>query len=125
MVVVYLQHVQVNIPAAVEDGARRFYRDVIGLTEMKRPQSLSDAGRKGMWFRIGGDQELHVFLNPDDAPAPGSQHPALIVDDLDAMRSRLEGAGCKIEDAVPIDGRARYFARDPGGNRLEFLAFTE
>jgi catechol 2,3-dioxygenase-like lactoylglutathione lyase family enzyme len=125
MTAVYLQHVQVNVPTARENDARRFYRDVIGLDEMPRPQSLSDAGRKGMWFRIGDDQELHVFLNPDDTPTPGSQHPALVVDDLAELRTRLEAQGCEIEDAIPIDGRARYFARDPGNNRLEFLEFTD
>ncbi len=124
MAVVYLQHVQVNVPAGREGEARRFYTNVIGLAELDRPQSLSDAGRKGMWFRVGGDQELHVFVNPDGAQATGSQHPALIVDDLDALRDRLVSAGCEIEDAIPIEGRARYFTRDPGGNRLEFLTLV-
>lgn len=126
MTIVSLQHVQVEVPAARAAEARRFYADLLGLAEMQRPQSLSDAGRVGIWYRIGVDQELHVFLDPDpdfDASA-SSRHPALIVDDLDALRSRLSDAGVATEDAIPIAGRARFFARDPGGNRLEFLAFV-
>lgn len=124
MTIVYLQHVQVNVREGLEADSRRFYRDLIGLEEMPRPQSLSDAGRNGMWFRVGSDQELHVFLNPDEAHTPGSQHPALIVDDLGSLRERIAAAGYETEDAIPIDGRQRFFTRDPGGNRLEFLAFT-
>ncbi|MEX0684195.1 MAG: VOC family protein [Dehalococcoidia bacterium] len=126
MTIVSLQHVQVNVPAPRATEAKRFYAELLGLTEMPRPQSLNDAGRAGIWYRIGTDQEFHVFLDPDpggDASA-SSRHPALIVDDLDALRARLTDAGVEIEDAIPIAGRARFFARDPGGNRLEFLAFV-
>jgi len=124
MAVVGLQHVQVNVPLPVEEEAHHFYHSLLGLEEILRPQSLSDAGRRGMWFRCG-EQELHVFCNPNvsfDAAA-SSQHPALIVDDLEALRERLANAGYEIEEAIPIEGRERFFTRDPGGNRVEFLSF--
>ena len=126
MTIRYLQHVQVNVPAAVGDQARHFYAEVLGLEELPRPASLSSAGRRGIWYRIGDDQELHVFLNPsgDFDAAGSSQHPALIVDDLEDLQRRIEDAGYEIEDAIPIEGRARFFTSDPGGNRLEFLAFV-
>ena len=47
-----------------------------------------------------------------------------VTNDLDGLRSRLGAAGFELEEAISIEGRARFFARDPGGNRIEFLAFT-
>lgn len=125
MAVVGLQHVQLNVPLAVEKETRRFYHSLLGLAEIDRPQSLTDAGRHGAWFNCG-EQELHVFFNPAvsfDAAA-SSQHPALLVDDLDALQRRLAEAGYDIEEAIPIEGRQRFFTRDPGGNRIEFLALA-
>lgn len=116
-----LHHVQVNVPAAKADEARRFYGELLGLEPMERPQSLSDAGRSGTWFRCG-EQEFHVFENPEGGAAGGSQHPALITDGLGALREKLASNGYEIEEAIPIAGRARFFTRDPGGNRIEFLA---
>jgi catechol 2,3-dioxygenase-like lactoylglutathione lyase family enzyme len=125
MRVVGLHHVQVNVPLEREAEAHRFYGEIVGLARMERPQSLSDAGRRGVWFRCG-EQEFHVFSNPKPAfdPAKSSQHPALLVDDLDSLRERLVAAGCEIEEAIPIAGRQRFLTRDPGGNRIEFLSLT-
>ncbi|MCH7953963.1 MAG: VOC family protein [Chloroflexi bacterium] len=125
MSIVSLQHVQMIVPAALADEARRFYGELLGLEEMRRPQSLSDAGRTGVWYRIG-DQELHLRFetDPDGEPELSDRHPALVTNDLDGLRKRLSAAGCELDKAIPIEGRARFFARDPGGNRIEFLAFT-
>ncbi len=126
MAIVSLQHVQVIVPADRADEARRFYGELLGLKELPRPESLSGAGRTGTWYRIGG-QELHLRFESDPAgrPALSDAHPALITDDLGGLRSRLASAGLALEEALPIAGRARFFARDPGGNRVEFLAFTD
>jgi len=126
MAIVRLQHVQLSIPAGRAGDARRFYGEILGLVEVPRPQSLSDAGRAGIWYAIGDGQELHLFLNPNgvDDAARSSRHLAFIVDNLDGLRARIAGAGLDLEDAIPIAGRARFFARDPGGNRIEFPAFT-
>jgi catechol 2,3-dioxygenase-like lactoylglutathione lyase family enzyme len=126
MAVVGLHHVQVNVPLAREAEAHRFYGELVGMERMQRPQSLSDAGRRGVWFRAG-DQEFHVFSNPtaDFDPTASSQHPALLVDDLNALRERLAGEGYEIEEAIPIAGRARFLTRDPGGNRIEFISLAE
>ncbi|MEO8456717.1 MAG: VOC family protein [Chloroflexota bacterium] len=125
MAVVGLHHVQVNVPLAREAESHRFYGELVGLERMERPQSLSEAGRRGVWFRAG-EQEFHVFSNPAPKfdPAVSSQHPALLVDDLDALRERLAAEGYEIEEAIPIAGRARFLTRDPGGNRIEFLSLT-
>jgi catechol 2,3-dioxygenase-like lactoylglutathione lyase family enzyme len=125
MTIVGLHHVQVNVAAELADEAEHFYEQTLGFERMRRPESLSDAGRSGVWYRCG-DGELHVFLNPDPSAKPenSSRHPAFLVNDLGALQKRLEAAGVDLEEAIPIDGRERFFCRDPFGNRLEFLSFT-
>jgi catechol 2,3-dioxygenase-like lactoylglutathione lyase family enzyme len=51
MPIVGLDHVQLAMPAAGEDLARRFYVGVLGLEEIPKPEPL--AGRGGAWFRRG------------------------------------------------------------------------
>ena len=122
MGIVGLHHVQVNVPAARADEARRFYGEVLGLEEMPRPDSLSDAGRGGVWYRVG-ESEFHIFFNPDPAleQESSSRHPALLVDDVPALRKQLGAAGAELEEAIPIGGRERFFVRDPFGNRIELM----
>jgi catechol 2,3-dioxygenase-like lactoylglutathione lyase family enzyme len=119
-----LHHVQINVPASRAAEARRFFEDLLGLHEVPRPESLSKAGRNGVWYACG-DNEFHVFFAPDAEfrEDHSSHHPALLVDDLGDLRERLDAAGVELEDAIPIDGRARFFCRDPFGHRLEFLSF--
>ncbi|TMG02998.1 MAG: glyoxalase [Chloroflexi bacterium] len=124
MTILGLHHVQINVPASRAGEARRFFEELLGLQEMQRPDSLSNAGRNGVWYRCGGN-EFHVFFAPDGEfkEDRSSRHPALLVDNLDELRGRLESEGVELEDAIPIDGRPRFFCRDPFGHRLEFLSF--
>jgi catechol 2,3-dioxygenase-like lactoylglutathione lyase family enzyme len=125
MTILGLHHVQINVPQARSAESRRFFEELLGLEEMPRPESLSNAGRSGVWYRCG-DNEFHVFFAPEGEfqEDRSSRHPAFIVDDLGALRIRLASAGVELEDAIPIDGRARFFCRDPFGHRFEFLAFV-
>jgi catechol 2,3-dioxygenase-like lactoylglutathione lyase family enzyme len=124
MTILGLHHVQINVPSQRAAEARCFFKDLLGFEEMPRPESLSNAGRNGVWYRCG-DDEFHVFFAPDSdfQPDRSSQHPAFLVADLEALRGRLQSAGIEIEDAIPIEGRERFFCRDPFGHRFEFLAF--
>lgn len=125
MTIIGLHHIQVNVPEASEAEARRFYEQLLGFEPMPRPESLPAAGRRGAWYRCG-DGEFHVFFNPDansDANR-SSRHPGLLVEDLNELRRRLQAASIELEEAIPINGRERFFCRDPGGNRLEFLSFV-
>ncbi len=125
MSIVGLHHVQVNVPLARAEEAQRFYEGLLRLRRMPRPESLPAAGRRGVWYRCG-DGEFHLFFNPDSdlKPDGSSRHPAFVVDDLDELRRRLQASNVDLEEAIPIDGRARFFCRDPAGNRLEFLSFV-
>ncbi|MBX3466533.1 MAG: VOC family protein [Planctomycetes bacterium] len=114
MRVLRLGHVNLSVPDLA--AARAFYGDLLGLEPAPRP---ADAGvRPGCWFRLG-EQELHVSEEPGADGSSSRRHVALEVDDLAAARARLLAAGLTLEEGRPLPGLARFFARDPGGNRLE------
>jgi catechol 2,3-dioxygenase-like lactoylglutathione lyase family enzyme len=117
--IVRLQHVSITIPQDAADSARAFYGGSLGLEERDVLPSLDPAGF--IWYRAGGDLELHLMLS--DEQAGGQRHFCLVVDDLDAVRGRLEAQGHETSDATPLVGRPRFFCRDPFGNLLEFTHF--
>jgi catechol 2,3-dioxygenase-like lactoylglutathione lyase family enzyme len=114
--VIGLDHVQLAIPAGGEDRARAFFAGLLGMTEVPKPANLSASG---CWFS-GGTVSLHIGIDPDFRPATKA-HPALLVDDLAALRGRLDEAGCVIREEKPVEGYARFFTEDPFGNRIELM----
>ena len=114
-VIAGLDHVQIAAPAGCEAQARAFFGGVLGLAELPKPEAL--AARGGVWFACG-EQELHVRVERDFAPARKA-HPAFRAD-LAAVRARLDAAGIPRGDGDDIPGVARFFVDDPFGNRLEF-----
>lgn len=112
-----LHHVQLLIPPGGEDDARRFYADVLGMTELDKPAVLKARG--GCWFR-GGGWEVHLAPVPDFAPARRA-HPGVLVRDLDRLAGELEAAGCPVEWDPHFPGHRRLYSADAHGNRLEFL----
>jgi len=116
--VVGLDHVQVAAPAGCEAAARAFYGEILGLAEVHKPAAL--AARGGVWFACGaGGQQLHVGVDDPFAPARKA-HPALLVDDLDALVGRLGADAVHWDDTIP--GVRRCYVSDPFGNRLELVA---
>ncbi len=113
-----LDHVQLAIPKGGEDEARGFYRDVLALTEVTKPGPL--AARGGCWFTGAG---VHLHLGVEEPFRPATKaHPGFVVGDLGAARRALVAAGVAVgEDDVEI-GVGRFYASDPFGNRLEFIA---
>jgi catechol 2,3-dioxygenase-like lactoylglutathione lyase family enzyme len=117
-----LHHVQLAAPAGSEPRLREFFTGVLGLAEVDKPAEL--AGRGGAWFR-GPGFDLHVGIEEDFAPARKA-HPALLVNDLDAVVARLAEAGCPVrrDGVLTVPGQGRYehcYVDDPVGNRLELL----
>jgi catechol 2,3-dioxygenase-like lactoylglutathione lyase family enzyme len=119
-VLLRVHHVQLAMPPAGEETARRFYRDVLGLQEAPKPRHLRARG--GCWFR-GTAVELHLGVEEPFRPARKA-HTAFIVADLDQARSRLEAAGHPIMEDTQLDGHRRFYTADPFGNRLEFIERT-
>ena len=118
MAVYGIDHVQLAIPAGGETLARRFYGELLGLTELAKPPIL--AARGGAWFQCGSLQ-LHLGVESDFRPAMKA-HPALLVGNLVSMIATLTAAGCEIKyDPEPVEGFDRAFTADPFGNRIELL----
>jgi catechol 2,3-dioxygenase-like lactoylglutathione lyase family enzyme len=119
--VVGLDHVQLAAPPGCEPEARRFFGDLLALTEVQKPPALTPRG--GVWFSLGGAQQLHIGVEEPFSPSRKA-HPALRVapGQLDALADRLSAAGAKViwDDALPSD--RRFYCEDPWGNRLELLA---
>ena len=112
-----LDHVQLAMPAGAEDRARRFYRDVLGLSEIPKPAAL--AARGGVWFGNAGIQ-LHLGVDADFRPARKA-HPAVRVDNLEELAAACRAAGHQPEFDSALPDVARFYVADPFGNRLEFL----
>ena len=112
-----IDHIQIAMPAGGEVAARAFFGGLLGLVEIPKPADLVSRG--GCWFAVGG-LKLHLGVDLDFAPARKA-HVALACPDLAELRQRMIGAGYIIEDAKAFDGRARFFAADPFGNRIEFI----
>jgi catechol 2,3-dioxygenase-like lactoylglutathione lyase family enzyme len=118
MVVYGIDHVQLAIPVGSEPSARRFYGELLGLTEIPKPPNL--AARGGAWFQCGPLQ-LHLGVESDFRPAKKA-HPALLVSDLAGLLKTLTAAGCEVKyDSEPVQGFDRAFTYDPAGNRIELV----
>ncbi len=104
------------MPGGGEDAARRFYGAVLGLPEVPKPRVL--AARGGVWFACG-EQQLHCGV--EEPVAPSRRHPALLTDDLDELRARLEAAGFPTRTDAELPGHRRFFTEDPFGNRVELI----
>lgn len=115
-----LDHVQIAAPAGCEQAARGYFGELLGLTEVEKPEPLRARG--GVWFALG-DRQLHVGVEQDFEPARKA-HVALRVGaaELDGLAERLEATGAPItwDDSLP--GERRFYSEDPWSNRIEFLA---
>jgi catechol 2,3-dioxygenase-like lactoylglutathione lyase family enzyme len=114
-----IDHVQLAAPADCEEQARDVYGRLLGLPEIDKPASLQ--GRGGAWFACGA-QQLHVGVQQPHIPAEKA-HPALSVasGELDALASRLQEAGSKVDWDDSLHPLRRFYTRDPWENRIELL----
>ena len=113
-----IHHVALTVPTGQLEEARRFYTNLLGLEEIPRPDA--ELGRPGIWYRLR-ETELHIQCRDDAAPESSDRHPALVVDGLFALKERLQASDADVSEARAILGRERFFARDPFGNRIEFM----
>ncbi len=115
-----LDHVQIAAPPDCEAEARRFFGDLLGLSEIEKPEPLRERG--GVWFAIG-EHQLHVGVEPEFTPARKA-HPAfaLAPTDLDLLAGRLTSAGSDVTWDTALPDQRRFYCQDPWGNRIEFLA---
>lgn len=103
------------MPAGGEAAARRFYSQVLGLTELPKPPVL--AARGGAWF-ASGPVQIHLGVEEDFRPARKA-HPAIRVDDLDDLTAQITAAGYEVRFDDDLPGYRRFYVADPFGNRLD------
>ena len=127
MLTTTLIHHQLVVVNDIE-RARDFYGRVVGLTEIKRPNT----GRKGIWF-ASLSNELHISvredltgygptempLNPGLRPGRLGRHIAFAMDGtLDEIAAHLDTEGIPYEFGTA--GLPQIFCEDPAGNFVEF-----
>ncbi|MER7989174.1 VOC family protein [Streptomyces noursei] len=114
---VAVDHVQLAAPPGSEDRLRRYYGDVLGMTEIPKPPVL--AARGGCWFQAGPVQ-LHLGIEADFRPAKKA-HPGLRVTGIEEYAAHLEERGAQVVWDEDLPGHKRFYSVAPVGNRLEFL----
>ena len=106
-----LHHVAICVTD--EDEALAFYRDVLGLAELPRP----DFGFPGLWLDAGGEQ-IHLMVSTERPR--GGDHFALEVADVAAAADHLEAHGVRVMRLDPVPGAGgQAFINDPAGNLIE------
>ena len=115
-----LHHVQLAMPEGAEADAVAFYEGILDVPRVGKPSHL--AMRGGCWFE-SSEVRIHLGVEKDFRPAKKA-HPAFLVRDIAGLRGRLERAGVETLDDEALPGYDRFYASDPFGNRLEFVAPT-
>ena len=118
-----LHHAQITVPKGAEDEARTFFCGHLGLREIAKPAPL--ASRGGFWLALDTGTEIHIGVEVGFDRRKTKAHLAFEVDDLAAMRVRIQGLGLEISDGEPVPGLIRFEFRDPFGNRMEFVQRTD
>jgi catechol 2,3-dioxygenase-like lactoylglutathione lyase family enzyme len=126
----------VALPCADLERSRRFYQEVLGLTEIPRP-ALPVAGA---WFRVGASQELHLVVGDAQATLRAAKgmdtndiHFALRVTNyrqaLDALKAKGYSEDARPDDPMGIRtsmrvGYPQIYILDPDRNIIEINAST-
>ncbi|MGN6369601.1 MAG: VOC family protein [Phycisphaerae bacterium] len=110
-----ISHVNITIPRGAEPQAREFYSDLLGLSEIPKPEAIRSRG--GLWYDIGGI-DLHLSIEDGRGGPDSYRHFGLEMENLEAVKTRLLAAGITIDPGRAAPWK-RFFVHDPFGNRLE------
>jgi len=113
-----IDHVSIIITEV--DRSRRFYRDLLRLTEIAKPRTFDFVA---LWFDLG-NQHLHL-LKKEQQDTRSPRHFALRVRDVPAARAYFKERGIPTEETTQIPGADRFFIHDPDGNRIEIIRWLE
>ena len=103
------------MPPGEEEAAVRFAA-ILGLTQVPKPPELAPRAACGSARSL----EVHLGIEEPFTPAVKA-HPAFLVRDLETLRERIQAAGYRVTDDVPLEGYHRCHVRDPFGNRIELV----
>jgi catechol 2,3-dioxygenase-like lactoylglutathione lyase family enzyme len=117
-IILGLHHVQISVPESMEDAALRFYTDVLGFIPIDKPKNGRDRGPHCL--QVGG-LEVHLATEEGVNRRTTKAHIAYRVDDLAYWRKRMLENDVTPVDTPAVSGFERFEARDPFGNRIEFI----
>jgi catechol 2,3-dioxygenase-like lactoylglutathione lyase family enzyme len=112
-----IDHIQLAAPKGSEEEAIKFFRDILGFSEVEKPEFLKKRG--GVWFKFGCYQ-VHIGI---EEPFSSSKkaHPAFEVENIEDLKQHLTKNNVSfIKDDV-LPGANRIYLDDPFGNRIEIL----
>ncbi len=115
--VVRLNHVNVTVPAGLEEAAKKFYGELLGLKQIEKP----DGPRKyiGAWYQLG-ESQLHLSVEDKPGNYESDRHVCYSVADINGALNTLRSAGIDIISEEQLtNGGSRFFVRDPAGNFIE------
>lgn len=141
----YLHHVAMTVPDL--DLAAAFYRDALGLDEVRR-KSWSEDARMDAILGVPGSAGRVMFLSdgvmgfeffefsapegrseasPASATQLGWMHVCLRVDDIAAVCDKLREKGMSFwtEPSLGPTGNIAVYGRDPFGNLIELTQFAK
>lgn len=132
------------------DRALHFYCDILGLEKaftIRVPEDIAGrmpgsplaaiAGRESIvYIRLGGGAFIELFYPMPDTDLSsggpnydriGYVHLSLVVDDLAAWEANLKEQGVPVDSRISTgpDNTATLWIRDPDGNRIELMQYTE
>ena len=117
-----LDHVNIRCRPSDLPAMRRFWGEVVGLEEGRRP----DFQFPGIWFWAGGRAVVHIAARAaDGSPDPDGKngafgHIALRAEGLEETRARLAKQGVAFTEApVPSFPLHQIFLTDPAGIQVE------
>ena len=114
-----VNHIQITIPVGMEDKAKYFYCNLLGLVEIEKPATLEING--GFWLQLGKIQ-IHIGVENSIDRDKTKAHIAYEVTDIDIWRKKLETKNITIIENELIPGFERFEFRDPFGNKIEIMA---
>jgi catechol 2,3-dioxygenase-like lactoylglutathione lyase family enzyme len=120
----------VTIICADLEATRRFYVDVLGMTEVPRPEF----NFPGLWFQLGKVQ-IHATQESSEAGRAGwadrggsvvsrGHHLAFAVDDVMKALEIVKAHGVRIASALQQrpDGYRQLYLYDPDGHVVELVS---
>lgn len=116
-----INHIQLAAPKGSEDIARNFFKSILGIHELEKPEELKKRG--GVWFQFANHQ-IHIGIEEPFYPAKKA-HPAFEIENIEALKIHLIKNGIQVIEDDNLPGAKRCFISDPFGNRLEFLEWIK
>ena len=113
-----INHITYNVKD--KDAALKWYQEILGLKQIPKMVNRDHL----YWLQRPRGAMVQIIEN-GDAPSAPSHHTAFEVDDLDAARDAVMGAGVDVtEIQTRNDGQRACYLNDPDGNRIELCTVS-